>query len=289
MAGPAFSILLPTHNRPETLGPAIRSVLAQGREDWELLVVGDGCTDGTGALVAGFGDARIRWFDLPKAPGFGYANRNLALCEARGELVAFLGHDNLLFADHLARLAAPFARPGVMFAHSRPLFIGDDGLIVPFYANLQHPGARDEFMQRRNLLPATTIMHRRACFDTVGMWPEDETASGDWVLWKRMLAAFPAGVAAVREPTCLHFRADWRDPARWAPAPFRFLQSLHERGGRWYPQSLDLQLAPGELPQAQVWRRMQAEGPAFVNRVRWGVDLLGDWLAWTAGLNPAFP
>ena len=114
------SVLLPTHNRPEVLKLAISSVLAQTHEDLELLVVGDGCTDHTAAVVGAFGDSRLRWFDLRKAEGFGYANRNIALREANGDVVAFLGHDNLYFPDHLERLLAPFANPDVHFAYSRP-------------------------------------------------------------------------------------------------------------------------------------------------------------------------
>jgi GT2 family glycosyltransferase len=48
---PAVSIVLATYNRPAVLAFAIRSVLAQDFADWELIVVGDRCSEATGVLV----------------------------------------------------------------------------------------------------------------------------------------------------------------------------------------------------------------------------------------------
>ncbi len=288
-ATPLFSVLLPTHNRPDTLALAVRSVLAQTMEDWELLIVGDGCTDNTADVAEGFADPRIRWFDLPKAPGFGYANRNIALREARGELVAFLGHDNLFLPDHLELMAAPFARPVVKIAYARPLFIRDDGVMAPFFVSLLISPVLHEFMNRRNMIPATCFVHRRDVFGKVGYWPEDEERSGDWTLWKRIVSGYGAkSVRLVPTVTNLHFRADWRAEKGWGPAPLRYLFAMRD-AGRYWPAGLDLELPGDGSPQEQVWQIMQVDPKAFVKQLRQGVGLLHDHLAWNAGLDPAFP
>lgn len=288
MADPRFSILLPTHNRPEVLKFAIASVLAQTRTDWELLVVGDGCTDGTADMMAGYDDPRIRWFDLPKGPGFGYANRNVALRQARGDLIALLGHDNLYFRDHLDRMDPLFANPKVVFGYSRPLFIDDDGVIVPFYINLHMSRAREDFLKFRNVLPATTIVHRRSCLEKVGYWREDLERDGDWDLWQRIFQAHPMGFQMQRLPTSLHFRASWRKGKVWVTAPYSHMRALHAFGD-WYPAPFDLKFdLNGPPAQEKVWALMLAEPVDFMARIWHNTDLLEDYLAWNSSMNVSF-
>lgn len=202
---PRFTILMPTHNRSDVIGFAIRSVLMQSEEDFELLVVGDGCTDDTAKVVLSFADQRIRWFDLPKAPSFGYANRNLVLRDARGEVVAFVAHDDLIFPDHLALLGR-LIEEGADWAYSRPIFVSTDGVVLPYCTNLTIDDERAFFLDQANTVPATCIVHRRDCLDRFGYWPEDVRKAGDWQLWRKIIGG-GAKVAYLPAPTTLHFRA----------------------------------------------------------------------------------
>jgi glycosyltransferase involved in cell wall biosynthesis len=286
---PRFSILLPTHNRPEVLELAIKSVLQQKFEDFELLAVGDGCTDNTSKVVARFDDPRVLWFDLPKAKGFGYANRNIALKQTKGELIAFLGHDNLLFPDHLELMNAPFESEAVQFAYSRPLWIRDDGLIIPSFVNLRLPAPMKSFLQQNNVLPATCVVHRRSCFDSVGYWPEDIESSGDYLLWKRIINQFgPSALRFVRRSTCLHFRANWRKPEHWAPPPVAYLSAIFD-SARFWPHPLHPRLSiEGELPQQQTWKQIADGRMDWVLSVRNAVQNAQDSVAWNAGLDSNF-
>jgi glycosyltransferase involved in cell wall biosynthesis len=218
---PRFSVLLPTHNRADLLGLAIKSVLWQTEPDFELLIVGDGCTDNSAEVVAGFNDPRIRWFDLPKAPYFGYANRNVALREARGDLIAFMAHDDLLFPDHLTVLADSFRHETVEWAYSRPLWVSTDGMVLPFAVNLTHPDELHHFLTLANSIPAACVMHRRSCFETYGYWPEDIASAADWRFWIRIIEGGTnvSPIARSRHVSILRHRGERGARATHPPMP----------------------------------------------------------------------
>lgn len=278
---PRFSVLLPTHQRADVIGHAIASVLAQSTPDFELLVVGDGCTDGTAEVVASFADPRIRWFDLPKAPAFGYANRNIALREARGDLVAFMAHDDLYLPDHLEQMARPFDDPRVDWAYSRPVWVSPDGVVIPFAVDLRKPDQMHAFMTRGNTIPASCVVHRRSCGTRVGEWPEDVPSAGDWEYWKRIIRATGShGIAYVEAATALHFRAAWRTDGVWGPPP---LDSwLAVAAGPSWPASLRVPVPPGGSEQSVFLERSQADPAGWPARLRQGVAEAIDLLAWTS-------
>lgn len=101
MPAPLISIITATYNCSHILHFAIASVLNSDFDDWELIVVGDHCTDDTQDCVESFGDERIRFFNLPQNSGQQATPNNFGMTKARGELICFLNHDDMFLPRHL--------------------------------------------------------------------------------------------------------------------------------------------------------------------------------------------
>lgn len=96
-----ISVVISTFNRCEYLPDAINSVLAQSMADFELIIVDDGSTDGTRAVVESFDDNRIRYFHRENA-GLAAA-RNFAADHSRGRFTAIHDDDDLMLPWRLER------------------------------------------------------------------------------------------------------------------------------------------------------------------------------------------
>ncbi len=138
----AATVLIPTHEHVEPLRHALASAQAQTLRDIEVFVVGDGVSDATRALVAGFSaaDPRIRFFDFPKGPRKGELHRHAALQHARGRFVAYLGDDDIWFPDHLATLDALLAEAD--FGHTLQVGIDAECRVVAIAADLTNAAYR---------------------------------------------------------------------------------------------------------------------------------------------------
>jgi Glycosyl transferase family 2 len=276
---PRFSIVVPTHNRADVLPFAIRSALWQTAGDFELLIAGDGCTDGTADAVRSFDDPRIRWFDLPKAPGVGYANRNHALREARGIYVAYLGHDDLWFPDHLERLAARLESADAEFVHSRLLSVDVTGRLRPSSYNIEVPAHQATLWRADMAMTITTVMHTRACLERYGYWSEDLPRMADVEMWHRIVAGGGFRRAAfVCEPTALHFAS-----SAPMPAPTRAARSITAGIlGSAQSQLPSWRIDPGETPPQAAWRYLSDDPTRRVQAIRDGVVRFQDALLWSA-------
>src|SRR6266404_1015715 len=120
---PRVSIIVPTYNRAHVLGESLASVLAERDVDLEVVVVDDGSTDGTAALLAGLGDRRVRPVVRPHA-GIAAA-RNAGLAAARAPYIAFHDSDDVALPG---RLAVPLAFLG---AHPEVDLVIQNGRMLP--------------------------------------------------------------------------------------------------------------------------------------------------------------
>jgi glycosyltransferase involved in cell wall biosynthesis len=91
---PLVSIIMPAFNTADYIEEAVDSVIAQTWPEWELIIVNDGSTDQTSAILEGFHDQRITTIDQ-KNLGVSAA-RNAGLERAEGEFVTFLDADDIL-------------------------------------------------------------------------------------------------------------------------------------------------------------------------------------------------
>lgn len=125
---PSISVIVPVYQAEKFLERSVGSVLAQTFADWELLLVDDGCTDGSPALCDGFAaqDGRVRVFHRKKNAGVSEA-RNLGLNEAKGECIAFLDADDALAPQALEILWSLRERTGADTAGCAHVNLAPDG------------------------------------------------------------------------------------------------------------------------------------------------------------------
>ncbi len=111
MSVPLVTIILPVYNVERFVAETIESIITQSFEDWELLIVDDGATDRTSAIIANYqsGDGRIRVVSHATNSG-PHAARNTALGLARGALIAFLDGDDVWYHEKLAKQVAAMER-----------------------------------------------------------------------------------------------------------------------------------------------------------------------------------
>lgn len=99
-----FTIVVPLYNKAPYVRLCLESVLEQTEQDFEVVVVDDGSTDGSGAIVESMADTRIR---LLRQENSGVsAARNRGTLEARGDWISFLDADDWLHPEFLARMGA---------------------------------------------------------------------------------------------------------------------------------------------------------------------------------------
>jgi len=178
---PVISVILPTFNRGHSIVAAVESVVRQTYTDWELLVVDDGSTDNTEALLAPLveKEPRIRYMKQ-KNRGAPMA-RNAGINDSFSEYVTFLDSDDLYLPEHLASRAAVMSSDPSLDLISGG-FTGDTDIHVPDYRN---PA---EMVHISECILGGTMFGRRRMFEELDGF-SDVAYAEDTDLWQRAIKA----------------------------------------------------------------------------------------------------
>jgi glycosyltransferase involved in cell wall biosynthesis len=195
---PTVSVVIPAHNRKTALVRAMRTVLAQTRDDWELIVVDDASTDGTDGVVKSFEDGRIVYVRHTQNRGGGAA-RNTGIQASRGKYVAFLDSDDEWFPEKLARDVAAFAGEAVGLVYCGKELVDPDGhLLLRRIPSLEGDLYR-QLLGHDFIGSCSRVAVRKDVLEAVGGFDENLPSGQDWDMWVR--SAKVAKVACV--PECL--------------------------------------------------------------------------------------
>jgi glycosyltransferase involved in cell wall biosynthesis len=193
---PEVSVIIPTYNRRAMLLEAIDSVLAQSTPAFELIVIDDGSTDGTGEnehLRRLAETIRIRIDRIDHRGPAAARNRGVAI--ARSPLIAFLDSDDLWSPTKLERQLA-FVRdnPGCAISQTNEIWIRNGRRVNPGLRHRKRAG--DIFIDslRTCLIAMSSVMIRTDLFRSSGGFDEHMTAAEDYDLWLRILIDHEAGL-----------------------------------------------------------------------------------------------
>ena len=183
------SVIIPTYNRAQLAGRAIRSALAQTYRPLEIIVVDDGSTDETEAVLRAFGD-KIRAI-RQRNQGRSLA-RNHGIEAATGEFVAFLDSDDVWTADTVAaEVEVLSANPQADICYSWWQLVTQDGQRLRVHES-RVEGDVFAAIYWQNFVSTCNILLRRACFSEPDSQPLIFDARmcsfEDWALWLRLAA-----------------------------------------------------------------------------------------------------
>lgn len=173
-ADPFFSVVIATYNRGKAILPTLQSVLAQSEQDFEVLVVGDACTDDTGDIVAAFGSLKVHWRNLSENGGSQSSPNNAGIRAARGQWIAYLGHDDIWSGDHLEKVRKTIESAASLdVAVSGCIYYGPEEtgpLTVTGFLDAAHRAA-DHF------IPPSSMAHRKTLVERIGYWGAPQETS----------------------------------------------------------------------------------------------------------------
>ena len=183
---PRVSVVIPTFNCERFIGRTVDSALRQTYRDFEIIVVDDGSTDGTQAVLEQYGDA-LHY--IRQANQGASAARNAALNTTTGEYIAYLDADDLWEPQKLARQVAYLdANPSCGFVHTEVAVIDEEDRVLHARFNKETKRTVPQGLCLRDILQRShiqtlTVLERRSAFERAGKFDLRLPVAQDYLHW----------------------------------------------------------------------------------------------------------
>jgi glycosyltransferase involved in cell wall biosynthesis len=186
-SAPAVSVIIPTYNRAHLLDRAIKSVLSQTYQDFEVIVVDDGSSDNTEDVIKSIGDARLLYVRHEKNVGSNAA-RNTGIRLARGKYISFQDSDDEWHPDKLERQVPVLEdNPDVGGVYSGFWRIKDgDRIYFPFPSRRPRNGHINESLLYGNFVTTQALLIRADVLRKTEGFDEKIPRLQDWELMLRL-------------------------------------------------------------------------------------------------------
>ena len=190
---PQISVIIPCYNSEKYIEDTIKSVLNQSYQSFEIIIVDDGSTDNTTAIIKKLEgkDSRIKFYEIMHS-GRPSIPRNYGVKKSSGSFIAFLDSDDLWTREKLKYQSDYLAdNKEIAFVYSMSYTFGDVSLLSDRYELLPLPfrAARDRegLIRIGNTITLSSVLIRRESFENVGGFDEDpEQKLEDFDLWLKL-------------------------------------------------------------------------------------------------------
>lgn len=201
-----FSVVIPLYNKEEYILRAVESVLAQNFKDFELIIIDDGSTDNSLAVLKGISDPRVTVIQQANQ-GVGLA-RNTGMAEAKYDWIALLDADDAWSTNHLSELAKIINTSSSLGMVATRVLEIDTNLYK--IANSKDEPSKirsiDYFLEASKeigIVNSSSVAISKEAFNSVGGF-SDEKMGEDLEYWARVALSYP--VAISDKTTCYYFR-----------------------------------------------------------------------------------